>query len=78
MVVHDGSATLGVKVSAACWHISGDDLEQTFHRYSWLYNHHVPPKALHHQSPIEALNEWQAKRPALLTKRVINQTDPDR
>lgn len=27
---------------------------QTLKRYSWLYNHHIPQKALHHQSPIAA------------------------
>ena len=31
---------------------SGEDLEQTLKRYNWLYNHHIPQKALHHQSPV--------------------------
>ncbi|MEO1852810.1 MAG: IS481 family transposase, partial [Chromohalobacter sp.] len=42
-----------------------------------LYNHHIPQKALHHQSPITAMKEWQAKRPELFTKRVVNHTGPD-
>ena len=57
---------------------SGEDLEQTLKRYCWLYNHHIPQKALHHQSPIAAMKEWQAKRPELFTKRVVNHTGPDK
>ncbi|SFU01762.1 integrase core domain-containing protein, partial [Halomonas saccharevitans] len=56
---------------------SGEDLEQTLKRYTWLYNHHIPQKALHHQSPIAVMKEWQAKRPELFTKRVVNHTGPD-
>ena len=56
---------------------SGEDLEQTLKRYAWLYNHHIPQKALHHQSPITAMKEWQTKRPELFTKRVVNHAGPD-
>jgi len=56
---------------------SSDDLEQTLKRYCWLYNHHIPQKALHHQPPISAMKEWQAKRPELFNRRVINHTGPD-
>ncbi|MBZ5875235.1 IS481 family transposase, partial [Chromohalobacter salexigens] len=52
-------------------------LEQTLKRYTWLYNHHIPQKALHHQSPIAMMKEWQTKRPELFTKRVVNHTGPD-
>lgn len=31
---------------------SSEDLEQTLKRYMWLYNHYIPQKALHHQSPL--------------------------
>lgn len=30
-------------------YVSGEDLEQTLKRYVWLYSHHIPQKALHHQ-----------------------------
>ncbi|MFC0311333.1 hypothetical protein ACFFHB_06960, partial [Chromohalobacter canadensis] len=40
-------------------------------------NHHIPQKALHHQSPIAMMKEWQTKRPELFTKRVVNHTGPD-
>jgi hypothetical protein len=32
---------------------------------------------LKHQTPIQALKEWQQKRPELFTKRVYNQTGLD-
>ncbi|MDP4559177.1 IS481 family transposase, partial [Halomonas meridiana] len=41
-----------------------------------LYNHHIPQKALHHQSPITVMKEWQLKRPELFTKRVVNHPGP--
>lgn len=56
---------------------SSEDLEQALKRYYWLYNHHIPQKALHHQAPIAAMKEWQAKKPELLTKRVVNHPGPD-
>lgn len=46
---------------------SNEDLEQTLKRYAWLYNHHIPQKALHHQAPLAAMKEWQ------LAARVIYQ-----
>lgn len=53
-------------------YVSGEDLEQTLKRYCWLYNHHIPQKALKHQAPISAMKDWQNRRPELFTKRVIN------
>ncbi|TDR52044.1 integrase-like protein [Halomonas ventosae] len=53
---------------------SGEDLQQTLKHYMWLYNHHIPQKALHHQSPIAVMKEWHAKRLELFTKRVVNHT----
>ena len=31
--------------------------------YQWAYNHQIPQRALGHVSPIQALKEWQKKRP---------------
>ncbi|MGO2507354.1 MAG: integrase core domain-containing protein, partial [Psychrobacter alimentarius] len=56
---------------------SSEDLEQTLERYCWLYNYHIPQKALRHKAPIAAMKEWQAERPELFTKLVVNQTGPD-
>jgi transposase InsO family protein len=39
---------------------SGEDLEQTLTRYIWLYNHHLPQKALNHETPVLALKRWQS------------------
>lgn len=57
---------------------SAEDLEQTLKRYCWLYNHHIPQKALDHQPPISAMKDWQTKRPELFQKRVINHAGPDK
>ena len=54
-----------------------EDLETTLKRYNWLYNHHINQKALHHRSPIGAMKQWQADRPELFWKRVINHAGPD-
>lgn len=50
---------------------SGEDLEQTLKRYARLYNHHITQKALHHQSAIAAMKEWQSKRSEIFAKRVV-------
>lgn len=56
---------------------SREALEQTIKRYVYLYNHHIPQKALGHQAPIQALKDWQEKRPKLFLRNVHNHTGPD-
>jgi transposase InsO family protein len=34
---------------------SGEDLQSTLKRYAWLYNQHLPQKALGHRSPMQAM-----------------------
>jgi hypothetical protein len=51
-------------------------LEQTLKRYSHLYNHHIPQKALGHKTPVQALKAWQDKKPELFTKTVRNHPGP--
>ena len=51
---------------------SSADLKQTLENYQWAYNHQIPQRALGHVSPIQALKEWQKKRPDLFVKRVYN------
>jgi hypothetical protein len=41
-------------------------------RYAWLYNHHLPQKALGHISPAQAMKNWQSSNPDLFHKRVVN------
>jgi len=40
---------------------SREALEATIQRYVWLYNHHIPQKALGHVPPIEAMKRWYAE-----------------
>lgn len=56
---------------------SAEDLEQTLIRYVWLYNQHLPQKALNHETPLQALKRWQASHPELFLKEVRNHAGPD-
>ncbi len=42
------------------------------------YNHHIPQRALGHIAPVQALQDWQEKRPELFKKKVYNLTGLDR
>jgi len=52
-------------------------LEQTLLRYGYLYNQHIPQRALGHKPPVEAMKDWQKKKPELFHKQVRNHTGPD-
>ena len=56
---------------------SVEDLEKTLHRFVWLYNHHLPQKALGHEAPVQALKKWKMKAPDLFVKNVRNHPGPD-
>lgn len=56
---------------------SGEELETTLLRYAWLYNHHLPQKALGHVSPTQAMKKWQTSHPDLFHKRVVNHRGHD-
>lgn len=56
---------------------SADDLEKTLRRFVWLYNQHLPQKALNHETPIQALKRWQTSHPHLFKKSVRNHPGPD-
>jgi len=56
---------------------SAQDLEKTLHRYVWLYNEHLPQKALNHEAPVQALKRWQQSHPHLFSKAVRNHAGPD-
>lgn len=53
------------------------DLKQTLENYRGVYNRHIPQKALGHITPIQALQQWQAKQPSLFVKKVYNQPGLD-
>ncbi len=56
---------------------SATELETTLERYVKTYNQLIPQRALNHLSPIQALKEWQKKKPKLFKKRVYNQPGLD-
>lgn len=56
---------------------SAEDLGKTLHRFVWLYNHHLPQKALGHQAPVQAIKVWKMKAPDLFVKNVRNHPGPD-
>lgn len=56
---------------------SAAELETTLERYVKTYNQLIPQRALNHLSPIQALKEWQKKKPKLFKKRVYNQPGLD-
>jgi hypothetical protein len=47
------------------------------HRFVWLYNEHLPQRALDLSTPIRALKKWQSAHPDLFSKRVVNHPGPD-
>ena len=51
---------------------SAAELESTLLNYVLIYNHHIPQRALNHQTPIETLQNWFEKRPDIFTKSVHN------
>ena len=57
---------------------SAAELETTLKRYVNTYNQQIPQRALNHLSPIQALKEWQKKKPELFKKRIYNQAGLDR
>ncbi|HYN81546.1 MAG TPA: IS481 family transposase [Gemmatimonadaceae bacterium] len=57
--------------------VSGEDLETTLLRYAWLYNHQLPQAALNHQSPIQAMQQWESTHPHLFHRKVGNRAGCD-
>ena len=56
---------------------SAAELEMTLTLYLTTYNHHIPQRALNHQTPIQALQKWRAEKPDLFVKRVYEQAGLD-
>ncbi|ROQ90123.1 IS481 family transposase [Desulfosoma caldarium] len=52
-------------------------LKEALTHYRRLYNHHIPQKNLGHITPIQALKNWQQKRPQLFVKSVHDFSGPD-
>ena len=56
---------------------SAAELETTLERYVKTYNQQIPQRALNHLSPVQALKEWQKKKPELFRKRIYDQAGLD-
>jgi hypothetical protein len=54
------------------------DLQTALPRCMWLYNEHLPQRALDLNAPVQALKKWQASHPNLFVKRVLNHPGRDR
>ena len=50
---------------------SAASLQATLKRFVYLYNHHIPQKNLHHETPPQTLQQWYAHQPNLLHKKVV-------
>jgi hypothetical protein len=61
---HAGTGWSGPKAQEIAWD-------------EWLYNQHLPQKALNHQTPVAAMKKWQESHPYLFKKRVANHPGPD-
>jgi len=56
---------------------SAAELDDTLRNYWSTYNNLIPQRALGHQTPVQALKSWQAKKPELFAKRVYKQPGLD-
>ena len=55
-----------------------EELSGVLRRYEKLYNNQIPQRALGHITPVDALKDWQKKRPELFKKRIYKHTGPDK
>ena len=56
---------------------SSTSLQATLNRFVYLYNHHVPQKNLHHNTPLRTLQKWHAQKPLLFRTFIRNHSGPD-
>ena len=56
---------------------SAAELESTLRGYLRIYNNSIPQRALKHLTPVQALKDWQQKKPELFLKRVYNHAGLD-
>lgn len=54
------------------------EMETALKQYLRLYNHHMVQRNLGHQTPIQALKDWQRKQPELFNRRVYDHSGLDR
>jgi hypothetical protein len=56
---------------------SATELESALCDYLKIYNNNIPQLAFNHMTQIQALKEWQKKKPELFVNRVYNQAGLD-
>ncbi len=56
---------------------SAHELEATLMRYMAIYNERIPQRALNHLTPVQALQEWQKKKPELFSNPAYNHAGLD-
>lgn len=56
---------------------SSEDLETTILRYVRLYNSQLPQSVLQGRTPVDALKDWQRKRPDTFKKKPYDHTGWD-
>jgi len=56
---------------------SAAELESTLTQYLATYNHSIPQRALHHQTPIQSLKAWRKTHPDLFVKNVYEHAGLD-
>ncbi len=69
----DSDAAISDRMRFQC----GAQLKETLLRYTRMYNHHIPQKALGCITPIQALKKWQKTHPVLFNKSVYSQVRPE-
>jgi len=56
---------------------SAEELEKTLLSYLVIYNHHIPQRAINHQTPFQAVQKWQEDKPELFVKKDYDQVGLD-
>jgi hypothetical protein len=56
---------------------SAQDLTTTRHRDVWLYNAHLPQKAVQHLTPLQTMKRWRRPHPHPFSKQVKDQPGHD-
>jgi transposase InsO family protein len=56
---------------------SAQELEETLLNYLIIYNEHIPQRAIGHQTPMQAVQQWCQDKPDLFVKKEYNQTGLD-
>ncbi|MDD5125361.1 MAG: hypothetical protein PHT85_12315, partial [Methylovulum sp.] len=57
---------------------SAEELEKTLLSYLVICNHHIPQRAINHQTLMQAVQKWQEDKPELFVKKVYDQMGLDR